>query len=84
MQDTERTFDEAMAQYERCKWSAAFVKLAELADRGHAESARIAWLMARYGPKLFGGPQEASRTQIEHWRDVSVKHRLHASEGRNY
>ncbi|MBC7619964.1 MAG: hypothetical protein H7293_13440 [Candidatus Saccharibacteria bacterium] len=68
-----RAFAEAMAHYEQCKWSQAFADFAALADSGHAESARIAWLMARHGPKLFGGPRVASLTQIERWQRLSTE-----------
>lgn len=68
-----RAFASVTAHCEQCKWSPAFAYLAAPADSGHTESARIAWLMARHGPKLFGGPRAASPTQIERWQRTSTE-----------
>ncbi len=46
-------FAEALDAYERNHWPRAFQALAELADGGHAEAARWAWLMVRHGPALY-------------------------------
>ena len=70
MPDMERTFTGAMSQYQQCKWSPAFADVAAMAASGCTESARIAWLTVRHGPKLFGGPHEASLTRIERWQHV--------------
>lgn len=59
-------FDAAMAAYERNHWRAAHEALAALADAGHVEAARLAWLMARHGPALYGsdfGPPSARARQ---------------------
>ena len=60
-------FDAAMQSYEDCHFSIAYDRLAMLADGGHAEAARIALLMVRYGPQLYGGQWSASTYQIENW-----------------
>ena len=60
-------FDAAMQSYDDCHYSIAYDRLAVLADGGHAEAARIALLMVRYGPQLYGGQWSASTYQIENW-----------------
>jgi hypothetical protein len=60
-------FGAAMQNYDECHYSIAYDRLAVLADGGHAEAARIALLMVRYGPQLYGGQWSASPYQIEHW-----------------
>ena len=60
-------FGAAMQNYDDCRYAIAYVGLAGLADGGHAEAARIALLMVRYGPQLYGGQWSASSYQIENW-----------------
>ncbi len=61
------TFDEAMQHYQDGRWAAAYGRFAALADRGDAESARIALLMLRHGERLFGSKWSATQEQIKHW-----------------
>ena len=70
---TERTrrFGEAMRLMEDGHWRQAFTRLAELADVGHPQSARIALLLVRYGTRLFGGSFRASAQQLESWQRAS-------------
>lgn len=49
-----REFEAALAEYERNHWPQAYEALTRLADEGHPEAARIALLMRRYGPALYG------------------------------
>lgn len=79
----ERAFIEAMEHYDQCRWSPAYANFAILADSGHVESARIALLMARHGSKLFGGPREASPSQIERWRRLSLDRMIARATGNN-
>lgn len=60
-------YDEALAEYERCHWPEAFQALAQLADRGHAQAARVALQMRRFGPALYGWTFTASAAQIGRW-----------------
>lgn len=62
-----REFEAAMAEYEANRWQQAFDALAELADKGHAEAARMALRMKRFGPKLYGREFVASGRQEELW-----------------
>ena len=48
------TFAAAMQAYERNHWQQAFDALADLADGGHVEAARIAGQMQRFGLPLYG------------------------------
>ena len=47
-------FAEAMLAYERNHWPQAFAALVALATEGHADAARVAMLMHRHGPRLYG------------------------------
>lgn len=48
-----QAFDAALQAYERCHWSLAFEQLVRLADQGHADAARMASEMHKYGPALY-------------------------------
>lgn len=66
-------FDDAMDQYREGRWSAAYGRFAALADQGHAEAARIALLMLRYGARLYGHHWGASQPQINEWMKLAVQ-----------
>jgi hypothetical protein len=57
----------AMAAYQAGRWSEAYVALSSLADQGDAEAARVAALMVRQGPLLFGQRFEASPERQVAW-----------------
>lgn len=61
-------FDEAMCLMEDGCWERAFTRLAELADAGHPQAARIAMVFVQRGASLFGGHFSASARQRECWR----------------
>ena len=63
-----RCFDEAMGLMEDGRWQQAFKRLAELADVGHPQAARIALLLVRSGTWLLGGSFRASAQQMESWQ----------------
>lgn len=65
--DAQASFDAAMSSYERCHWALVFEQLAALADRGHAEAARIALQMERHGPALYATRFGASAQQRDRW-----------------
>ncbi len=65
----EERFAEAMALYRDGRYSAAYGHFAKLADGGHADAARIALLMVRFGPQLYGVPWSASPYQVARWAD---------------
>ena len=47
-------YAEAQQDYERSHWPQAFAAFTLLATQGHADAARVAWLMHRHGPRLYG------------------------------
>lgn len=62
----------AMEQYRLGRWADAYGKFSRLADRNHADAARIALLMVRFGPSLFGSGWGASQPQIDRWRLLAI------------
>ena len=70
--DTKTHFDEAMSLYEQCKWTPAFEQLVNLADGGHAEAARVALLMSRNGPALYGTQFGTNASQRKHWLAIAT------------
>ena len=63
----DNVFDAAMQAYDDCHFAIAYDRLTVLADGGHVEAARIALLMTRYGPQLYGNQWSASSYKIENW-----------------
>ena len=61
----------AMQLYHDCHYSAAYGRLAQLADGGHPEAARIALLMVRLGPQLYRNEWSATQNQIHHWIETA-------------
>jgi len=57
----------AMHAYEACRWTQAFAQFALLADAGDPAAARIAAMMARQGPRLFGQSFEADPRRLARW-----------------
>lgn len=66
-------FDAALRLYHDSHYAAAYERLAELADGGHAESARIALLMLRFGPSLYGSHWSATALQSQRWLQVAIR-----------
>jgi hypothetical protein len=64
-------FTEAMDLYQLGKWTHAYERLAILADNHHADAARIALLMYRFGPSLYGVTSSASKEQVERWAQIA-------------
>ena len=63
----DRAFEAAQEAYERSHWAAAYDGFAALADRGHAGAARIALLMVRHGPALYGQAFSAGAQRLQRW-----------------
>ena len=63
-------FDSAQALYDKADYERAYQRFAELADAGHADASRIAWLMNRHGLHLYGRTFAATPYQqlSWHWR----------------
>ena len=64
--------DEAQRAYEEGRWAVAYHALAALADVGHPEAARIAWLMHRHGLPLYRTVLPASDAQRLRWQHLSA------------
>jgi len=65
-----RRFAEAMRLLEERCWQTAFMSLAELADDGHPQAARVALVFARRGTSLFGGTFHATAQQRSRWEQA--------------
>jgi hypothetical protein len=53
------------------RFAAAYGRFAQLADAGHAPSARIALVMVEQGPQLFGSDWDAWPQQLQDWADLA-------------
>ncbi len=65
------SFAAAMAAYESSHWAQSYEMLARLADGGHADAARIAAQMHRWGPRLYGQHFPATATQLAQWQQLA-------------
>src|SRR5512138_1499502 len=65
-----RQFEEAMRLLEDGCWHASFMSLAELADDGHPQAARIALVFVKRGTSLFGGTFHATAQQRSRWEQA--------------
>ena len=61
-------FEAAQILYDKGDYGSAYIRYAELADAGHAEASRIAWLMSLHGQRLYGRTFEATPPQQRSWR----------------
>ena len=78
----EDPFVAAMRLYHDDRYAAAYGRLADLADSGHAEAARVALLMLRHGPALYRSHWSATREQVQHWLDLaSQRQRVLVADG---
>ena len=57
----------AMESYQAQQWPQAYEEFAALADGGSASAARVAAMMARQGPVLFGQRFEVSAERLARW-----------------
>jgi hypothetical protein len=57
----------AMESYQAAQWPQAYAALAALADGGDASAARVAAMMARQGPLLFGQRFDVSPERLARW-----------------
>ncbi len=69
-ESAQERFECAMELYRTQRFAGAFGRLAQLADQGHAEAARIAWMMVRHGKALYGSEWEATPMQWQRWSEV--------------
>ncbi len=57
----------AMETYEAKMWPEAYAQLSSLADAGDPSAARVAAMMARQGPLLFGQRFEVTPERLARW-----------------
>ena len=62
----------AMQSFREQRYSAAYGRLAQLADAGHAPSAQLALVMYRNGPALFGNAWSAAPSQLRMWNALVI------------
>src|SRR5471032_2108229 len=60
-------FRMAMEAYEAQQWPQAYAQLSSAADAGDPAAARVATMMARQGPLLFGQHFDVSPDRLQRW-----------------
>jgi len=60
-------FQVAMQAYEAQQWPQAYAQLSAAADAGDPAAARVATMMARQGPLLFGQQFDVSAERLQRW-----------------
>jgi len=60
-------FRMAMEAYEAQQWPQAYAQLSTAADAGDPAAARVATMMARQGPLLFGQHFDVSPERLQRW-----------------
>ena len=60
-------FRVAMEAYEAQQWPQAYAQLSAAADAGDPAAARVASMMARQGPLLFGQRFDVSPERLQRW-----------------
>ena len=64
-------FLQALDEFRDGKRTAAYGHFAQLADAGDAESARMALMLLRHGPRLYNAGWGASQPQIDRWMKLA-------------
>ncbi len=68
---TERLYVQAVEQFRQGQFPAAYGRFAQLADLGHAASARHALWMCEQGLSLFGHEWDCAPQQVADWAAVA-------------
>ena len=63
-------FRMAMEAYEAQQWPQAYAQLSAAADAGDPAAARVATMMARQGPLLFGQHFDVSPERLRRWEQA--------------
>lgn len=63
-------FRTAMDAYETQQWPQAYAQLSAAADAGDPDAARVATMMARQGPLLFGQHFDVSAERLQRWDET--------------
>ncbi|MFL6700305.1 MAG: hypothetical protein ACJ8GJ_24315 [Vitreoscilla sp.] len=72
-------FRMAMQAYEAQQWPQAYAQLSAAADAGDPAAARVATMMARQGPLLFGQHFDVSPERLQRW-DKAMRGQLTSRE----
>ena len=64
-------FRGAMEAYEARQWPQAYAQLAAAADAGDPSAARVAAMMARQGPLLFGQRFDVDPERLQRWDEAA-------------
>ena len=67
-------FRMAMEAYEAQQWPQAYAQLSAAADAGDPSAARVATMMARQGPLLFGQHFDVSPERLQQWETAMRGH----------
>ena len=62
----------ALQSFREQRYSAAYGRLAQLADAGHVPSAQLALVMYRNGPTLFDSNWFAAPSQLRRWNALVI------------
>ena len=62
----------ALQSFRERRYSAAYGRLAQLADAGHVPSAQLALVMYRNGPTLFDSVWFAAPSQLRRWNALVI------------
>jgi hypothetical protein len=73
-------FRVAMEAYEAQQWPQAYAQLSAAADAGDPSAARVASMMARQGPLLFGQRFDVTQDRLVRW-EQSMNGRPPATPG---
>jgi hypothetical protein len=69
----DEALEAALQRYEDCHWAQAFDGLSRLADAGDPRSARIAALMSRHGPRLYGQSFATEPARLAQWQVLAAR-----------
>lgn len=68
----------AAVPYQNGEWGEAFSRISKLADAGHADAARIALFMHRYGPEMYGRYWTVPEPRLVRWQSFARETRFNS------
>ena len=69
----DRLHAEALASFQKARFSEAYGRFISLADAGHAPAAELALWMYLNGPSLFGTDWDSSQDQLTAWAQLAKR-----------
>ena len=69
----DRLHAEAVASFQKARFSEAYGRFISLADGGHAPAAELALWMYLNGPSLFGTDWDSSQDQLTAWAQLAKR-----------